>query len=213
MYRKYKNNKEGEITKLLRCEADAILNIPLLNPYEKALSLIHKTITRGGRIFVTGVGKAGDAGRKVVSTFNSTGILASFLSPLDAAHGDLGAISGKDLLFVISNSSRTTEILNLITFIRRIHPKIFIICLTGNPSAPISKTANLVLYTGCPKEICPLGLTPTTSILTMLAITDVLAVLSMRERGFSAKDYYLRHHSGYLGLKAKQLIKKRKIGR
>ena len=208
---KKQNNIESEVAELLRLEADAILNVPLSNPYKKALFLIHGVNKRGGRVFVTGVGKAGDVGRKVVSTFNSTGIISSFLSPLDAAHGDLGALSARDLLFVITNSGKTTEIINLITLARRVHKSISIICLTGNPLSPIAKTADLVLSTGCPEEICPLGLTPTTSVIAMLAITDVLTVLSMRERGFSAEEYYLRHHSGYLGSKAKQIARKRKI--
>ena len=208
MKERIKNNDESEVAKLLRHGADAILGIPLSNPYKKALSLIHATSKRGGLVFVTGVGKAGDVGRKVVSTFNSTGIPASFLSPLDAAHGDLGALGAKDLLFVISNSGKTTEILSLITSARRAHPKITVICLTGNPLTPIAKISNLVFSTGCPAEICPHGLTPTTSVLAMLAVTDILTVLSMRERKFSLKEYYLRHHSGYLGSKVKHLIKK-----
>jgi len=200
-----KNDIKNEIKKLLKLQANAILNIPLSNPYKKALSLIHNIDKRGGRIFVTGVGKAGDVARKVVSTFNSTGVKASFLSPLDATHGDLGAISKNDLLFVLSNSGKTTEILNLIKLAHKFYSKLPIICLTGNPSAPVAKSSDLILFTGSPREICPLGLTPTTSVLAMLAITDILVVLSMEERDFSAKEYYLRHHSGYLGSKAKKL--------
>lgn len=210
---KRNNNKssyEQEILELLKREADAIINIPLSNPYKRVITLMHDINKSGGRVFITGVGKAGDVGRKVVSTFNSTGIPSSFLSPLDAAHGDLGTITGKDLLFVISNSGKTTEILNLITFIRRSYKKIPVICLTRSSISPIAKIANLVLLTGSPEEICPLGLTPTASVITMLAIADVLTVLSMRERNFSAEEYYLRHHRGYLGSKAKKLIKNKK---
>lgn len=209
-HKKDKYSIHDEVAELLRREADAVLGVPLSNPYKKVLSLIHETVARGGRVFVTGVGKAGDVGRKVVSTFNSTGIVASFLQPLDAAHGDLGALANNDLLFVISNSGKTTEILNLIKFMRRAHPKIPVICLTGNPATPIAKVSDAVLCTGNPKEICPLGLTPTTSVLAMLAIMDVLTVLSMRERDFSAKEYYLRHHGGYLGSKAKKISRIKK---
>ncbi len=202
---KTNNSIQNEVATLLKREAEAVLGVPLINPYQETISLIHKTLARGGRIFVTGVGKAGDVGRKVVSTFNSTGIMASFLSPLDAAHGDLGALSRSDLLLTISNSGKTTEILNLIKSIRRAHPNIAVICLTGNPKAPIAKTADLVLHTGGPEEICPLGLTPTASVLAMLAIMDVVTVLSMRERRFSASEYFIRHHGGYLGSKARKL--------
>jgi arabinose-5-phosphate isomerase len=169
---------------------------------------LHTTAGKHGKVVVTGVGKAGDVGRKIVSAFNSTGVSAVFLSPLDARHGDLGVIGAHDLLFLISNSGKTSEITELVTLARRLHPKIKTVCLTGNPRSPLARAADYVLATGNPKEVCPLGLTPTTSVLAMLAIADVLTVLSMKSRNYSPREYQLRHHGGYLGRKAKKLARK-----
>ena len=199
-----------EVARLLEAEAAGILNIPLDNPYQQVIALLHATAKRHGKVVVTGVGKAGDVGRKIVSAWNSTGISAVFLSPLDARHGDLGLIGAHDMLFLISNSGKTTEITELVHLARRLHPNIKSVCLTGNPRSPLANAADLVLSTGNPKEICPLGLTPTTSVLAMLAIADVLTVLSMKSRKYSAAEYQKRHHSGYLGKKAKKMSGRKK---
>jgi arabinose-5-phosphate isomerase len=196
------------ISKILRQEAEAILAIPADNPYTQVVSLMHAARKKHGKVVVSGVGKAGDIGRKIVSTFNSTGVSALFLSPLDARHGDLGVIGPHDLLFLISNSGRTTEITELIALARRIHP-LKVVCLTGNPRGPLARAADFVLATGNPKEVCPLGLAPTTSAIAMLAIADVLTVLSMEARKYSPREYQLRHHSGYLGKKAKRIAKRK----
>lgn len=193
---------ESKIKKLLDAEAAAVQNIPLSNPFLKVLSVIHKSQRKHGKLVVTGVGKAGDVGRKIVSTFNSAGISSVFLSPLDARHGDLGLIGARDVLFLISNSGKTNEITELIALARRLHKNIPVICLTGNEKSPLARLADLVLWTGNPREVCPLNLTPTSSVLAMLAIADVLTVLSIEARNYTAADYKKRHHSGYLGTKA-----------
>lgn len=196
-----------EVANILYTEACAIENIPLSNPYEEVTTLLNRMSNRSGRLIVSGVGKAGDVGRKIVSTFNSTGIRALFLSPLDAAHGDLGTIHQEDVLFLVSNSGKTKEILDLLRLARKLHRKLATVCLTGSQKSPLAQMADLVLLTGNPKEACPLGLTPTSSALAMLAIGDVLTILSMKKRNFTAADYRLRHHGGYLGKKVRKLVK------
>jgi len=196
------------VRRLLEAEAAAILCIPVDNPFDKVVVALHRTLKKHGKVVVTGVGKAGDVGRKIVSAWNSTGIPSVFLSPLDARHGDLGVIGPRDMLFLISNSGKTSEITELVRLARRLHPAITTVCLTGNPSSPLARAADHVLSTGNPKEICPLGLTPTTSVIAMLAIADVLTVLSMQRRQYSPAEYHLRHHGGYLGKKAKRLSKR-----
>lgn len=200
---------KSSIRQILETEAAGVLGVPLDNPFDKVIALLHATSKKHGKVVVTGVGKAGDVGRKIVSAWNSTGISAIFLSPLDARHGDLGVIGKHDLLFLISNSGKTSEITELVALARRLHPKIKTICLTGNPTSPLAKAADYTLRTGNPKEVCPLGLTPTTSVLAMLAIADVLTVLSMQSRRYSPAEYQKRHHGGYLGKKAKKMAKKR----
>ena len=196
------------VEEILESEAAGILAIPKDNPYQEVLRILHQTVKKRGKVVVTGVGKAGDVGRKIVSTFNSTGVSAVFLSPLDARHGDLGVVGPHDMLFLISNSGKTTEITELIELVKKVYRDVQTVCLTGNPKSPLAKTADYILDTGCRDEVCPLGLTPTTSVITMLAVADVLTVLSMEERGYSSKEYYQRHHSGYLGKKAKQMVQK-----
>ena len=182
--------------------------MPLTNPYHKALAIIHAAHKKHGALVVTGVGKAGDVGKKVVSTFNSIGIKSVFLSTLDARHGDMGVVGPHDALLLISNSGKTTEITELLKLTRKLHKDIKSICITSHPSSPLGKSVDVVLSTGNPHEVCPLGLTPTTSVITMLVIADILTVLSIKERKYSAADYHKRHHGGYLGKKAKRLAKK-----
>ena len=85
-----------------------------------------------------------------------------------------------------------------------LHARIPVVIITGNPEGPLARESKLVLYTGNPKEVCPLGLTPTTSATAMAVISDVLVVLMMRRIGFTLKDYALRHHGGYLGEKSRE---------
>lgn len=192
------------VSELLKLEADAILKIPSDNPFDAVARVLNACVKAKGHVVVSGVGKAGDVGRKISSTFNSTGVNSVFLSPLDAQHGDLGVIHDTSVLFVISNSGKTREILELVELSKRLHPKIKSVALTGDHRSPLAQVVDHVLYTGCPGEICPLGLTPTTSVIAMLAIADVVTVLSMKSRNFSSRDYAKRHHSGYLGKKAKK---------
>ena len=201
---------KAKIVAILEAEACAVRSVPLDNPYEKVLKVIHTAEKKKGRLIVTGVGKAGDVGRKIVSTFNSVGIPSLFLSPLDARHGDLGIVGPNDALFLISNSGKTNEIVELVHLARELHAHIPTICLTAHADSPLGKSVDYVLRTGNPKEVCPLGLTPTSSVLAMLAVADVLTVLSMEQRKYSADQYRKRHHSGYLGKKAVRMAKSKR---
>lgn len=200
-----RNNIRSRVEEILKAEAKGVMSIPTDNPYLEVLKIFHSSIKKHGKIVVTGVGKAGDVGRKIVSTFNSTGLNSIFLSPLDARHGDLGVIGKNDTMLLISNSGKTNEIVELISLVHNMHPEIKTICLTANPKSPLAKESDHILSTECRAEVCPLGLTPTTSVITMLVVADILTVLSMEERGYSPEEYQLRHHSGYLGKKAKKM--------
>ncbi len=200
-----------EVREIIAVERLAIEGIPLDNPYKKVLRLIHSSQKKSGRLIVSGVGKAGDVGRKIVSTFNSTGINAFFLSPLDAAHGDLGALHKNDVLFLISNSGKTREVLELTKLARKLYPRIETVGLTGSTKSPLAKEVDEVLFTGAPKEACPLGLTPTSSAIAMLVIADILTILSIEERNFTVEQYRLRHHGGYLGKKARKIFSGKNI--
>jgi arabinose-5-phosphate isomerase len=115
----------------------------------------------------------------------------------------LGVIQKEDILFLISNSGKTREIIELIELTNRLYDNIPIIVITGNIDSPLSKMANVTIGTGHPTEVCPLGLTPTTSTTTMTVIGDILVVLMMKKINFSPDDYAKRHHGGYLGHKSR----------
>jgi arabinose-5-phosphate isomerase len=194
-----------KINNLIAQEIEAIKNIPIDGSIEKTIAIIlEKTQQLKGKVVVSGMGKAGQIGHNIATTLSSTGTTAVFIHPSEAQHGDLGILQENDVLFLISNSGKTREILELITLAKNLHPSVPIICLTGNPDSELAQLSHAVLHTGHPKEICPLGLTPTTSTTVMTVVGDVLVVLLMERIGFTKEDYAKRHHSGYLGQKAKE---------
>jgi arabinose-5-phosphate isomerase len=197
-----------EIQQILDAEAKAIRNIPVTGHYIKAIELIYQAVhMQGGKVVASGVGKAGQIALNIATTLSSTGTPAIFLHPGDAQHGDLGVISGKDILLLISNSGKTREILELYELSKGLVPHIPVVVITGNPDSPLGSIANVTIHTGGPKEICPLGLTPTTSTTVMTVIGDILVVLLMKKIGFNAEDYAKRHHGGYLGILSRNFVK------
>jgi arabinose-5-phosphate isomerase len=157
-----------------------------------------------GKLIVSGMGKAGQIGMNIATTLSSTGSPAVFIHPSEAQHGDLGIIQNNDALLLISNSGKTREILELDQLVKALHDNIPVLALTGNENSPLAELANVCLFTGNPKEICPLGLTPTTSTTVMTVVGDLLVVSMMEKINFTKKEYSKRHHSGYLGKKAKE---------
>ena len=192
------------IQQLLNSEAKAIQNIPVEESFSRALELIYKSVhTDHGKLIASGMGKAGQIAVNIATTFSSTGTPAVFLHPSDAQHGDLGIIQRNDILLLISNSGRTREIIELVQLTKNLYQHLPIILITGNPENELSHIADAIIYTGNPDEVCPLGLTPTTSTTTMTVIGDVLVVMMMQKIGFNAEDYAKRHHGGYLGHKSR----------
>lgn len=191
---------------ILAAESQAILNIPVTDDYPRAVeAIIEHVKRRGGKLVTSGMGKAGQIAMNIATTFCSTGIPAVNLHPAEAQHGDLGILQPDDLMLLISNSGKTREIVELVELARRLIPDIPIIVITGNLDSPLAKLADATLYTGGAPEVCPLGLTPTTSTTMMTVIGDILVVNVMKETGFTAAEYALRHHGGYLGHAARNL--------
>ena len=193
---------QENIQSILKREAEAILNLPVSDAYEKAVSLIVEKIhTQKGKLVTSGMGKAGQIAMNIATTFCSTGIPSVFLHPSEAQHGDLGVLQENDLMLVISNSGKTLE---LLTLTKRLYPDMKFIVITGNNNSELAKQADACLYTGSPEEVCPLRLTPTTSTTMMTVIGDILVVNTMLATGFDCKQYALRHHGGYLGQLSRQ---------
>lgn len=193
-----------EIKKVLRQEAEAIQNIPVSDAYEKAVAIIEERVHKlKGKLVASGMGKAGQIALNIATTFSSTGTPAVFLHPSDAQHGDLGVVQPNDVLLLISNSGKTREILELVELAENLHKDLPLIVITSNKDSQLAQMSDACLETGNPKEVCILGLTPSTSTTVMTVIGDVLVVMMMKRIGFSNQEYAKRHHGGYLGDKSR----------
>lgn len=198
----------NEIRSLLEHEANAVLNIPISEAYEQATDLIVEQVARKkGKLVTSGMGKAGQIAQNMATTFSSTGTPAVFLHPSEAQHGDLGILQENDIMILISNSGKTREIVELISLAKVLIPGIKFIVITSDPESLLAQSADICLPTGNPKEVCALGLTPTTSTTVMTVIGDILVVGTMRKVGFGPVDYAKRHHGGYLGDKSREMSK------
>ena len=196
--------EKEKIKELIDKEIAAIRNIPVDGEIFKAVDLIFEQVhQKGGKVVVSGMGKAGQIGINISTTLSSTGTPAVFMHPAEAQHGDLGLIQKNDILFTISNSGKTREVIELEFLVRRLYPEMKMIVLTGKSESELARKADVALYTGGPEELCPLGLTPTASTTVMTVAGDVLVVMLMEKIGFTKEEYAKRHHSGYLGQKAR----------
>ena len=193
------------IKKYIEEEVKAIKNIPVDGKIEEVVNIIYQKVhIDNGKVIISGMGKAGQIGMNIATTLSSTGTPAAFIHPSEAQHGDLGLIQKNDVLILISNSGKTREIIEFQELANQLYNNLTVIALTGDLNSPLAKVSDECLFTGNPKEICPLGLTPTTSTTVMTVVGDILVVSMMKKINFSKKDYAKRHHSGYLGEKAKK---------
>lgn len=191
------------LSNILKAEVEALTALPVTPQYKAALDLIeHQVCSLGGKIVASGMGKAGQIANNIASTFASTGIPAVCINPAEAQHGDLGVLQANDVLLLISNSGRTDEILRLYELARMLYPKIRAVVITAGEHCPLAAMPDVIgLYTGNPNEVCPLGLTPTTSITMMTVIGHLLIVGMMLRTGFTKEQYARRHNGGSLGEK------------
>lgn len=208
MDREKTDNMQERIHSILRKEADAILSLPITDSYQKAVNLIVEHVNkRKGKLVTSGMGKAGQIAMNIATTFCSTGTPAVFLHPSEAQHGDLGILQTNDLLLLLSNSGKTREILELVDLARVLNPGIPIIVITGNSDSPLAHLADVALFTAGAPEVCPLGMTPTTSTTMMTVMGDILVVETMSSIGFTIEEYSKRHHGGYLGSASRDKVK------
>ncbi len=197
-------NKES-ILKYIELEVQAIKNIPIHGVMKNVLDIIFQRVHgMNGKVIVSGMGKAGHIGMNISTTLSSTGTPSVFIHPSEAQHGDLGMVQKNDVLLLLSNSGKTREILEFKQLVDNLYDNIPIISLTGNIKSPLSEISDECLFTGNPEEICPLGLTPTTSTTVMTVVGDLLVVGMMEKIKFTKEEYAKRHHSGYLGIKARK---------
>jgi len=194
-----------DIKQVLLQEAEAIKNIPVTDSFEKAVNIIEERVHQlKGKLVVSGMGKAGQIALNIATTFSSTGTPAVFLHPSDAQHGDLGVVQPNDVLLLISNSGKTREIIELVDLAENLYQGLPLIVITSDKESQLAKLADVCIETGNPKEVCILGLTPSTSTTVMTVIGDVLVVMMMKRINFSNEEYAKRHHGGYLGDKSRR---------
>jgi arabinose-5-phosphate isomerase len=150
-----------------------------------------------GKLIVCGIGKSGHIGRKIASTFASTGTPAFYIHPAEASHGDLGMIDSKDLVLCISYSGETEEITQILPIIKKTKAKI--ISITGNPHSTLAQLSNFYIDINVSREACPLNLAPTSSTTLTLAVGDAIAMTVMVKKKFDSNDFAQSHPGGSLG--------------
>ena len=161
-----------------------------------------------GRVVVTGMGKAGIVGQKVSATLASTGTPSHFLHPAEAVHGDIGRIVSQDVVLAFSNSGETDEIVRLLPSIRKIGARL--IGITSGGQSTLARHSDVVLTTGAVVEAGPLGLAPSASTTSMLALGDALALTVLRRRRFDKQKFAFYHPGGSLGrhlLKVEEIMR------
>lgn len=199
-------NRTGE--NVVRIEAEALRRLadrivgPMAADFDRTIQLL---LGCAGRVVVTGMGKSGIIGRKIAATLASTGTPAFYLHPAEALHGDLGMIARGDVVIALSSSGETAELLELLPTIKRLG--VCLVSFTGDQIHPpngkekssLAQAADIALDCSIAKEACSLGLAPTASTTTMLALGDAIAVALSVERGFKEEDFANLHPGGKLG--------------
>ncbi len=150
-----------------------------------------------GRVVVMGMGKSGHVGRKIAATLASTGTPAFFVHPAEASHGDLGMLTGGDVVLAISNSGESDELAAIVPAIRRLGVRL--VAMTGKAESTLARHADWVISSAVDQEACPLNLAPTASTTAQMALGDALAVALLDARGFREEDFARSHPGGSLG--------------
>lgn len=150
-----------------------------------------------GRVIVIGMGKSGHIGNKIAATLASTGTPAFFVHPGEASHGDLGMITPKDLVIMISNSGEVQEVISILPIVKRLGVKL--IAMSGKPTSTLATKADVNLDISVEREACAHNLAPTSSTTATLVMGDALAVVVQSLRGFSVQDFARTHPGGSLG--------------
>jgi len=191
--------------RVLRLEAEALARLAQTidsAAFDAACRMIAEA---DSHVVVTGMGKSGHIGAKVAATFASTGTPAFFLHPAEAVHGDLGMLTGRNVVLALSHSGTTDEVLNLLPYVGRY--EIPLIAITARPDSPLARKADVVLAYDFDQEACPLNLAPTASTIAQMAVCDAIAGALMEMRGFTSEDFAIRHPLGALGRRLLMLVR------
>jgi arabinose-5-phosphate isomerase len=197
-----KINKIKIAKNVIKIESKSLASIAnkIGQSFQEACDIILKC---KGRVVTIGLGKSGHIAAKSSATLSSTGTPSTFIHAGEALHGDIGGLKNEDVVLIYSNSGETREILQLLPIIKLL--KINIISVVGDKESSLAKSSDIVIDCGVPSEACPLNLTPTSSVITAIGISDALAITLLECRGFTSKDFAKSHPHGSIG---KRLLKK-----
>ena len=185
-----------EAKRVLKIEAQSILDLAdrIDENLSRAVELLYQC---KGKVVLMGMGKSGLVGRKISSTFASTGTPSFFLHPAEGLNGDFGMLAKEDVIIAISNSGETRELLEALPLIKRYGNRL--ITFTGNANSTLAKAGDVNLNVHVKEEACPFGLAPTASTTATLALGDALAIALMGKRDFKKEDFAILHPGGALG--------------
>lgn len=187
----------SEARRVLNEEAMALQSMAARLTQDAWAAAVSTILGAAGRVVVTGMGKSGAVGCKLVGTLASTGTPALFMHPGEAVHGDLGMMQPGDVVVALSYSGETDEILAILPSIRRL--AVPLIAITGRAESTLGRLATVALDVAVEREACPMNLAPTTSTTAMIALGDALAISVMGARPFTHDDYARLHPAGSLG--------------
>ena len=201
------NNSQKDIdcaVHVLTAEAKALGELASIidDEFHNAVGAVHQMKQTGqgsGRLIVAGIGKSGHVARKIAATLASTGTPAFFVHPGEASHGDMGMITERDVVLMLSNSGENSELSDLIHYTRRYN--ITLIAMTSNEKSTLANHADIKLLMPKVGEVCPNGLAPTTSTTMMMAYGDALAIALLDRMGLTPEQYKVFHPGGKLGQK------------
>ena len=189
--------------KVIEIESKAVASLrSQIQPDFENLCL--KILDTKGKLILMGIGKSGHIAQKISATLSSTGTSSFFIHPTEAAHGDLGMISKKDAVLILSNSGETKELIDILPALKRSTGNIF--TLTNNNQSTIAKAGIINLVIRADEEACPLDLAPTSSTTIALVFGDALAIALLEARGFGKDDFAKSHPAGQLGKKLTTLV-------
>lgn len=150
-----------------------------------------------GRVAFSGIGKSGDVAKKIVDTFNSIGVTSHFVHPVEALHGDLGALSSGDVMILISNSGNTDEMVELLKFIGHFDPTT--VSITSNPDSELAQQSEYHINTKVIDEGAVVDLVPMASATATMVVGDCLANALMAMQDFDRTQYGHFHPGGTIG--------------
>lgn len=165
--------------------------------------IVNIILNSKGLIFFSGVGKSGMVAQKIAVTLTSTGTRAFFISPTDSLHGDMGHVSDGDIIFLLSKSGESDELIAMMPYLR--NKGAFIVAVVMNKHSRLAKAAHHVIELPFSKELCPHNMAPTISTTQQLILGDAIAIALMNKKAFSKDQFAANHPAGKLG---KQLTMK-----